>query len=113
MSTQCVVCKSAVTKVRAPGLQCTGSCKLFYHFDCSTISADEINLIEKKTLEWRCKSCKKARQSVVFPRSDSLSGESPIMKTNKNNEKQELKILQENQEEMKQSIQELKNLMTL
>lgn len=68
MSTQCVVCKSAVTKVRAPGLQCTGSCKLFYHFDCSTISADEINLIEKKTLEWRCKSCKKARQSVVLPR---------------------------------------------
>lgn len=111
MSTPCVVCKSAVTKVRAPGLQCTGSCKLFFHFDCATITADEIDMIEKKSLEWRCKSCKKGRQSLVFPRNDSLSGDSPITKSNKNNEKQEFKILQDNQEAMKKNLQELKDMM--
>lgn len=48
MSTPCVVWKSGVTRVRAPGLQCTGSCKLIYHFDCATITTEEIDMIEKK-----------------------------------------------------------------
>jgi len=73
MSSNCAVCRLAVTKKKAPGVQCGGTCKLFFHFEkCAKLSAEECDLIEKNRLVFVCPPCKKKRASIVFPRRDSI-----------------------------------------
>jgi len=74
MSSQCAVCKLSVTKKKAPGVQCGGSCKQFFHFEkCAKVTIEECDLIEKNRLLYVCPICKKKRTSLVFPRRDSVS----------------------------------------
>lgn len=74
MSTPCSVCKANVTKVKAPGLQCMGKCKLFFHYEkCAKLTSEECDQIEKKKMIWFCESCSKKRHSLIFPRRDSVS----------------------------------------
>jgi hypothetical protein len=74
MSSICAVCKTSVTKKKAPGVQCGGSCKMFFHFEkCAKLSPEECDSIEKGRLVYQCPICKKKRVSQVFPRRDSVS----------------------------------------
>jgi hypothetical protein len=74
MSSICAVCKTSVTKKKAPGVQCGGPCKLFFHFEkCAKLSPEECDSIEKDRLVYQCPACKKKRVSQVFPRRDSIS----------------------------------------
>jgi hypothetical protein len=74
MSSYCAVCRLSVTKKKAPGVQCGGSCKQFFHFDkCAKVTAEECDLIEKSRLVYVCPACKKKRTSLIFPRRDSIS----------------------------------------
>lgn len=71
---KCCVCKLGVFKIKAPGLQCSGSCREFYHFrKCSHLTDNEVELIEKQRLTWQCKNCKKKRTSLVFSRTESAT----------------------------------------
>lgn len=70
----CNVCKVKVTKKKAPGLQCPGSCKKFYHKTCASISDEIFKMIETGQVSWLCVKCK--RSSIVFP-SGSDTSESP------------------------------------
>lgn len=74
MTTPCCICKSNVTKVKAPGLQCMGKCKLFFHYDkCAKLTTEECDQIERKKMIWFCDNCAKKRHSLIFPRRDSTS----------------------------------------
>lgn len=112
MSFLCVVCKTNVTKVQKPGLQCAGLCKKFYHFDkCAQIEPEEIEYIEKKRLQWRCNSCKNKRNSLVFPRRPSVQTDdetSPIDQVE--DKKSDLEIIIENQEQIQDTMKVFKIL---
>lgn len=74
MTTACAICKINVTKVKAPGLQCMGKCKLFFHYEkCAKLTSDECDQIEKKKMIWFCENCSKKRHSLIFPRRESSS----------------------------------------
>lgn len=74
MATACSICKSNVTRVKAPGLQCNGKCKLFFHYDkCAKLTSEECDQIERKKMIWFCDKCSKSRHSLIFPRRDSIS----------------------------------------
>lgn len=113
MSTPCSICKEAVTKKRAPGVQCNGRCKQFFHYDCAKIGDDDIEIIEKKSFDYKCKTCRNGRQSLVFARKDSVSSELTIEKKNdeKNDEKITLKEIKESQIELKESVLRLEEIM--
>lgn len=110
MSTPCSICKVAVTKKRSPGVQCNGRCKLFFHYECAKISDDDIEIIEKKNFDYKCKICRTGRQSLVFARRDSVSDLNTVNKIDdKNNEidteeKLDLKKMLTNQAELKQML---------
>lgn len=71
---KCCVCKLPVFKIKAPGVQCSGACREFYHFEkCSHLTNNEIELIERQRLTWQCKSCKQKRASLIFSRRGSVS----------------------------------------
>jgi hypothetical protein len=73
MSSNCTVCKLPVSKRRAPGVQCSGACKQFFHFEkCAKLNTKECDLIEKNRLVFVCPPCRKKRASIVFPRRDSV-----------------------------------------
>lgn len=71
---KCCVCDKQVYKLKAPGVQCSGACQLFYHFEkCSNLTNNEIESIERKRLTYQCKKCKSKRASLVFSRNESVS----------------------------------------
>lgn len=118
MSFPCVVCKTNVTKVLKPGLQCAGPCKKFYHFDkCSQIEPEEIDYIEKKRLQWRCNNCKGKRNSLVFARRASVQIDDETSPNNDktstidkvDDKKSDLEIIIENQEEIQNTMKVLKD----
>jgi hypothetical protein len=68
------VCRLSVTKKKAPGVQCGGTCKQFFHFEkCAKLTVEECDLIENNRLVYVCPPCKKKRTSIIFPRRDSVS----------------------------------------
>lgn len=102
---KCCICKSGVFKLKAPGLQCSGACREFYHFQkCANLTANEIELIENKRLTWQCKSCKRKRTSLVFSRTESVSENEQEI----NKDQQETII--KNQKIIMESIDSLKKL---
>lgn len=113
MSTPCCVCKLNVTRLKSPGLQCDGKCKLFFHFKCANIPSENLDPIKKRQVQWKCKQCKSARSSVILGRRDSvaLSEEVPNIVENNSNSVQEnlnrIKIeeIKKTQNEIKNSIQ--------
>lgn len=113
MSTPCAVCKEGVTKKRAPGVQCNGKCKLFFHFDCAKLSEVDIQTIERKSFDYKCKACRNGRQSLVFARRDSVSSDTSIAKPNeKIEEKNELQEIKERQIEIKYCVFRLEEIVT-
>lgn len=110
--TSCCVCKLNVTKIKAPGLQCDGKCKLFYHFGkCSNILPEHLDSIEKRQVQWKCNKCKTSRNSLIFGRKDSLS-EDVFSKAEGSNEnvqenlnRIEIDEIKKSQNEIKESIQ--------
>lgn len=112
MSFPCVVCKSNVTKILKPGLQCSGTCKKFYHFEkCAQIEPEEISFIEKKRLQWTCVNCKSKRNSLVFARRPSVQveDETSISPDNNEDKKSDLEIIIENQEQIQNTMKLLKD----
>jgi hypothetical protein len=102
MSSICAICRTSVTKKKAPGVQCGGLCKLFFHFEkCAKLSSEECDLIEKGRLIYQCSACKKKRTSQVFPRRDSVSD----FEDAANNMPLEKIILAQN--ELKEDVQKL------
>lgn len=111
MSTPCTVYKEAVTRKRAPGVQCIGKCKLYFHFDCAKISEADIQAIERKSFDYKCKVCRNGRQSVVFARRDSVSSDTITVKPNERMEDEnELKGFKERQIELKESVFRLEEM---
>lgn len=116
MSYYCAVCKLTVTKVQRPGVQCSGVCRLFFHFDkCAKLTENEIDSVEKNRLQWKCKACKRTRTSLVLARRDSISEDNGIAKSgssehmyDKKDEISELQVIINNQETIKNSIESLK-----
>lgn len=108
MSKPCSSCKQNVTNVKNPGLQCSGKCKLFFHFACESISTAECDLIEKKKLVWLCKDCRKSRTSMIFPRGADIS---VVVDENSSADsqmdKKELENIKSAQNEIKESIENL------
>lgn len=111
MSYPCAVCKSNVTKILKPGLQCAGNCKKFFHFEkCSQIEPEEIDYIEKKRLQWRCINCKGKRNSLVFARRASVQIDDESSPIDKNDEKKtDLEIIIENQEQIQNTMKVLQD----
>lgn len=100
---KCCVCKLPVFRIKAPGVQCSGTCREFYHFEkCSHLTNKEIELIERQRLTWQCKSCKSKRTSLIFSRSGSVSD-------NETDKFQYEKILS-NQKAIMKSLTDLKDL---
>lgn len=112
MSTLCAVCKEAVTKKRAPGVQCNGKCKQFFHYDCAKLGEEDIDVIEKKSFDYRCKACRVGRQSLVFGRRDSVTSDSNNGKKieDKTDEKVTLKEIKETQIKLKESVLRLEEM---
>lgn len=110
--TSCCVCKLNVTKIKAPGLQCDGKCKLFFHYKCSNILPEFLDSIEKRQVQWKCNKCKIARNSLIFGRKDSISSdevfgkaESPSEMVQENLNRIEIDEIKKNQNEIRDSIQ--------
>lgn len=104
---KCCVCKLPVFRIKAPGVQCSGACREFYHFEkCSHLTNNEIELIERQRLTWQCKSCKLKRASLVYTRSESVSESEKETETDKS---QYEKIIS-NQNDIMESLSDLKNL---
>jgi hypothetical protein len=102
MSSSCAVCKLSVTKKKAPGVQCGGSCKQFFHFDkCAKLTTEECDLIESNRLVYVCPACKKKRASIIFPRRDSVS------EFEENAKNMPLEKLLEAQKELRDDVQKL------
>lgn len=113
MSKPCSSCKQNVTNVKSPGVQCGGRCKLFFHYACESISSGECDLIEKKKLIWICKECRKARTSMIFPRS---SDNSALVDENNSADsqvdKKEIENIKNTQNEIKDGIENLMKIVT-
>lgn len=113
--TSCCICKLNVTKIKAPGLQCDGKCKLFYHFNkCSGILPEHLESIEKRQVQWKCIKCKSGRNSLIFGRKDSMSSEDVFNKdenqietVQENLNRIEIDEIKKTQNEIKDSIQSL------
>lgn len=108
----CSVCKTNVTKVMKPGLECV-QCKLLFHFEkCSNITAAEFDHIEKGRLVWKCKKCLASRKSIVFARRDSSSSEITTDQVSDESldTKSQLDIIKSSQDEIKASVDELRKL---
>lgn len=111
--TSCCVCKLNVTKIKAPGLQCDGKCKLFFHFGkCSNILPEHLDSIEKRQVQWKCSKCKTSRNSLIFGRKDSISTEdvfnkveNPSENGQENLNRLEINEIKKTQNEIKDSIQ--------
>lgn len=112
--TSCHVCKLNVTKVKAPGLQCDGKCKLFFHFKCSNIAPDHLDPIEKRQVQWKCNKCKSARNSMILGRRDSVASaaedvpnivENNSSSVQENLNRIEIEEIKKTQSEIKDSIQ--------
>lgn len=104
---KCCVCKLAVYKIKAPGVQCSGACREFYHFEkCSHLTNNEIELIERNRLTFQCKSCKNKRASLIFSRRASVSD------TENENvmDKAQFEKIISNQKVMMESLSALNNL---
>lgn len=103
---KCCVCKLPVFRIKAPGVQCSGACREFYHFEkCSHLTNNEMELIERQRLTWQCKGCKSKRSSLIFSRSGSVSDTD----TEADKFQYEKKILS-NQNAMMASLADLKSL---
>lgn len=62
---QCAICKQPVKRA-APGLQCAGECRKFFHASCAQISKDILSSVSAQHIDWFCSSCKtKKRKSFV------------------------------------------------
>lgn len=109
----CGVCNQGLSRSRAPGVQCTGSCKTLYHFKCANLSSFECDAIESKTLVWLCSNCKKkSRNSLVFSRKDSISDENQItVNKDKTTKPTEMQIIIENQDKIMKDISDLKDIL--
>lgn len=112
--TSCCICKLNVTKVKAPGLQCDGKCKLFFHFKCSSILPEHLDSIEKRLVQWKCNKCKSSRNSLILGRRESVASEDVGNKVENTNEKDmenlnriEIEEIKNTQKEIKESIQQL------
>jgi hypothetical protein len=98
----CAVCKNPVTKRKAPGVQCSGQCKLYFHFEkCAKLSSEECDAIEKKRLAFICPPCTRKRSSIVFARRDSVS------ESEENVNKMSMEGLIETQNELKDNVKRL------
>jgi Baculovirus FP protein len=62
----CNKCKQKITPRNAPGVQCSGACKKFYHKKCAAIPDEIFNGLKEGHLSWSCFLCKNKRQSVVI-----------------------------------------------
>jgi hypothetical protein len=98
----CAVCKEPVTNRNAPGVQCGGTCKLYFHYErCAKLTPQECDAIEKKRLVFICPVCMRKRSSIIFPRRDSIS------ETEESLNKMSLESLIGTQNELKENVKEL------
>lgn len=69
--TTCNSCNAAITPIRSPGVQCSGDCQRWFHFDCviPELSPETISAIHRGDAEWTCMQC-----SVGKRRSTSSGG---------------------------------------
>lgn len=69
----CASCKQIV-KRSAPGLQCAGDCRKYFHATCGNVTKDVLSSVSSQTIDWFCSSCKnKKRQSIVVLDSTPLA----------------------------------------
>lgn len=118
----CTVCKKNLTKVREPGIQCSGPCKLFYHDKCASISREEFDVLEKEKLVFICPNCKKTqRKSIIIPRNTTpnretlikeKSDKNQIEEQNKefNSRRQDIEAIKDAQNEINKSVLVLTDL---
>lgn len=73
MSSLCKTCTSAISK-KSPGLQCSGSCRHFFHANgrCCNVNKDQLAILTSLSGTcWKCENC--LRNDRDFPRSASIS----------------------------------------
>lgn len=72
MVNECSICKLLVKRT-APGLQCSGKCRNFFHSVCANVSMDILSSASSQNIDWFCSTCKsKKRQSIVIQEGNSL-----------------------------------------
>lgn len=69
MVNNCALCKQVI-KRSAPGLQCAGDCRKYFHSSCGNVSKDILESVSAQSIDWFCTICKgKKRQSFVVQES--------------------------------------------
>jgi hypothetical protein len=70
----CCKCKQKITPRKAPGIQCNGTCRKFYHQKCANIPDDVFGNLREGYVSWACNSCRNKRQSLVIAESSNIIG---------------------------------------
>ncbi len=66
-SEECCKCKKKLLARKHRGLQCNGSCKLFYCQVCAKLSNESFDTLSsnRDSISWICSNCKGRRKSVI------------------------------------------------
>lgn len=110
---QCSICKKNLTKHREPGIQCAGTCKLFFHDKCVNLSNEEFESLENEKLVFICKPCKKnTRKSLIIPKNTTPlrnQPKEPVKNHQQNQQSDEIKKINLDVENIKEVQIEIKN----
>jgi hypothetical protein len=70
----CCKCKQKIKPRKAPGIQCNGTCRKFYHQKCAAIPDDVFGNLREGYVSWACNSCRNKRQSLIIAETSNIIG---------------------------------------